>query len=198
MQDRTDNLPSYAPRALNASRVGIWETDFSVDVTMCDATVADMFGFDPEEAATGLPLSRYADAIHPDDRHLFTETVERVAHTGGLFAAEYRTIPRAGRMCWVMARGRYEIDPVTGGLYGRGIAIDISESKADGHADDRLVYLPQLTGDTPLERAANHAIEARAAIDQVRGFDVRVVRDKINAVLWILAKFLAKNAKFRN
>jgi hypothetical protein len=198
MHDDTSDLPAFFPAALRASRVGTWETDFARDVTACDATVAAMFGIDPEEAAAGLPLTRYAAAIHPDDQHLFAETVERVSRTGGLFALEYRTVPRVGLLCWVMARGRYETDLATGDLYGRGIAIDITESKSTGHADDRLIYLPVPTGDSPLERAVSHALEAGAAVDQIGGLEARTLRAKINEVLWVMGRMLARMIRFRH
>lgn len=198
MRERVRELPAFAPRALDASGVGTWETDFSRDITVCDARIAAMFGFDPVEAAAGLPLTRYADAIHPDDQHLFTETVERVSRTGGLFAAEYRTVPQPGRLCWIMARGRYEFDEQTGNLYGRGIAIDITESKSTGHADDRLVYLPPLTGNSALERAVTHTLEARSAIDQIGGPESQTLRERINDVLWTLGRILARAMRFRN
>jgi hypothetical protein len=198
MRNDTSNLPTFAPAALRASKVGTWETDFARDVTACDATVAAMFGIDPQDAAVGLPLARYAAAIHPDDRHLFSETVERVARTGGLFALEYRTVPRVGRLCWVMARGRYESDLATGNLYGRGIAIDITESKSTGHADDQLIYLPVPTGDSPLERAVSHALEAGAAVDQISGSEARTLRAKINDVLWVMGRMLARMIRFRH
>lgn len=97
-----------------------------------------------------------------------------------------------------MARGRYEFDQQTGNLYGRGIAIDITESKLDGHADDQVLYLPALTGCSPLEQAVEHALEARTAIDQLGGKEGRTLWYKVNELLLALGRMLAKAMRYRN
>ncbi|WP_244625479.1 PAS domain-containing protein [Methylobacterium mesophilicum] len=180
------------PEALAASNVGTWRTGQTVQHYITDETAAALFGLDPEQAAEGVPLLNYSRAVHPADRAVFHEKIDRVTEYGGLFVIEYRTMPRAGALRWVLARGRYERDPLTGEMQGRGILIDITESKLDGHVEDRALFIKPHTHKHPLDRAADLAVETRQAIDQVGGHEGQALRHAIDALLWLLGRTLAR------
>ncbi|TNC05412.1 PAS domain-containing protein [Methylobacterium terricola] len=187
----TRSVLAFVPDALTASQVGTWETDASTDRTFGDATTAALFGVDPVQAAGGLPLAAYARVIHPDDRTAFSSKLERVRDHGGLFVIEYRTLPAPGDLRWVLARGRYERDERTGSMTGRGIVIDITESKLDGRAEDRAFFFTEEDAETPLDRAAACAIQARQAIDEVAGSEGLGLRRSVDALLLALGRALA-------
>ena len=48
--------------------VGRWEWDAGLDRVRADASVALVHNVDPIEAEEGVPLGRYFDSIHADDR----------------------------------------------------------------------------------------------------------------------------------
>lgn len=151
----------FLPDALIASQVGIWETDFENDRTVADATTAALFGVDPVQAALGLPLAAYAEAIFPADQAAFFSNINRVCEQGGLFVVEYRVRSAVNGVRWVLARGHYQRDERTGGVLGRGIVVDITESKRSGQADDRRFLVLQERDETPLDRIATCALQAR-------------------------------------
>ncbi|WP_082173611.1 PAS domain-containing protein [Methylobacterium platani] len=188
----TRSVLAFVPDALTASQVGTWETNPISDNTLSDATTAALFGVEPAQAAEGLPLAIYARAVHPDDRVALYDTLMRVREYGGLFVIEYRTCPAPGVMNWVLARGRYERDERTGQVKGRGIVIDITESKLDGRVEDRAFFFTEEDTETPLDRAAACAIQARRAIDEVAGPERRGLRRSADALLLALGRALAR------
>lgn len=187
----TRSVLAFVPGALTASQVGTWETSFANNCTFSDATTAALFGVDPNLAAKGLPFSTYVRSIHPDDRAAFNDKIGRVREHGGLYVVEYRTVPTPGDLRWVLARGRYERDEHTGEVTGRGIVIDITESKLDGRTEDRAFFIMEEDAEPPLDRAAACAIQARQAIDEVDGPEGLGLRRSVDALLLALGRTLA-------
>lgn len=187
-------VPAFVPEALAASQVGTWRTDLMAESYIVDETTAAFFGLDPGKAALGLPLSQFVHVIHPADRGVFNAKHRRVAEQGGLFVVEYRTVPRPNEVHWVLTRGRYEHDPETDTMQGRGICIDITESKLDGHVEDRALFMVLDGPGTPLDRAAGHAIEARKAVDEIEGKEANRLRHAVDALLYLIGRALALRA----
>ena len=185
----------FLPDALTASQVGIWETDFGSDRTVADATTAALFGLDPMQAAIGLPLAAYAEAIFPADREAFFTNIGRVCEHGGSFVVEYRVCSAASGVRWVLARGHYERDDNTGNVIGRGIVVDITESKLNWQADNHAFFVLQ-KNETPLDRLATCALQARHAVDEVAGHDRTALRVAADALLWAVGRAIAKRSRF--
>lgn len=188
----TQLLPAYVPEALAASNVGTWRTGHTPHHYIADETAAALFGLDPAQAAKGPLLLHYLRAVHPADHGLLNDKLNRVTEEGGLFVVEYRTMPPGGPLRWVLARGRYECDPKTGEMQGRGILIDITDSKLDGHAEDRAMFIKPNEVKHPLDRAAELAIETRKSIDEIEGDEGRALRNAVDALLWLLGRTLAR------
>ncbi|MGW5957709.1 PAS domain-containing protein [Methylorubrum thiocyanatum] len=186
----------FLPDALIASQIGIWETDFENDRTVADATTAALFGVDPVQAALGLPLAAYAEAIFPDDQAGFFSNIDRVCEQGGLFVVEYRVRSAVNGVRWVLARGHYQRDERTGGVLGRGIVVDITESKRSGQADDRRFLVLQERDETPLDRIATCALQARGAINDVAEHEKPALQSAVDGLLWAVGRALAKRNLF--
>src|SRR4051812_25806623 len=87
----------------------------------------EMFGIPPDVTVT---YETYLSGVHPEDRHIVHETVERVGEPGssGRFDIEYRTIGISdGKERWVAERGRAVVD--SDGLVTRfiGTMLDITD-----------------------------------------------------------------------
>ncbi len=188
----TRSVLAFVPGALNASQVGTWETSFATNRTFSDAATAALYGVDADRAAKGLPFSTYARSVHPDDRAAFNHKIGRLREHGGLYVVEYRTVPAPGDLRWVLVRGRYERDEHTGEMTGRGIVIDITESKHDGRTEDRAFFMTEEDAETPLDRAATCAIQARQAIEEVDGPEGLGLRQSVDALLLALGRALAR------
>lgn len=191
MSPETRAVLAFVPTALLASQVGTWESVVTTDRTVADATTAFLFGVDADEAARGLPLISYTRNIHPDDRAEFRQKLGMVRDRGGLFVIEYRTCPTPTDVRWVLARGRYERDPLTGLMVGRGIVIDITESKLDGRVEDRAFFVASDDRQPSLEHIAELTLTAREEIDALGEQESSPLRRAVDALLWIIGRTLA-------
>jgi hypothetical protein len=181
-------LLSFVPQALTASQVGVWETDFDNDRTRVDATSAAMFGLDPVEAAEGLPLAHFVRSVLPEDRTTLDDKLKHVRVYGGLFVIEYRTRPSPTEIRWILARGCYERDPATGAMTGRGIVIDITESKRDGQVEDRALFFAPEPDSPSLDHVAILALEARQEIDELGEAPGSPLRSAVDGLLWAVGR----------
>lgn len=180
--------------ALFASQIGAWETDLKNDRTVADATAAALFNLDPVHAAGGLPLAAYAEAILPADRDAFFMNIDRVSEHGGLFVSEYRVCSRASGVRWVLARGHYERDDRTGDVVGRGIVVNTTESHSSRSDADRTFFVLQKK-ESPLDRLATFALQARHAVDDVAEYEKPGLQSAADALLWAIGRALARQSQ---
>jgi PAS domain S-box-containing protein len=115
--------------ALAIGQVGSWIWDIAKNNLIADKNLALFFGVSPEEAAAGIPLEVFTNSIHPDDRPQVLEEINETVTTTGVYNAEYRTIDSAGRVRWVLARGRIEYDDTGAAARFPGVLVDITERK---------------------------------------------------------------------
>ena len=183
------------PDALIASQVGIWETDLSNDRTVADAVTAALFNLDSMQAALGLPLAAYVEAILPADREAFFTSLDRVSEHGGVFVGEYRVCSCARGVQWVLARGHFERDDQTGEVIGRGIVVNTTESKLNWPVEDRTFFVLH-KNEPPLERLATYALQARRAVDDVAEHEKPALRLAVDSLLWAVGRAIAGRSHF--
>lgn len=188
---------AFVQTALSVSQVGTWEYDMVRDRVVTDTITASIFGIDPEKAAAGVSITPFSKNIHPDDLRSFEDKLDNMRERGGLFVIEYRTHPTPADVRWVLARGRYERDPHTGNMIGRGIVIDITDSKSDGHVEDRAVFLKPEGSEPSLENLAALAIQARDEIKQLGEQKGSALWRAVDALLWAVGRALAIQEKQR-
>ena len=132
----------------------------------------ELFGIPPEAKVT---YETYLAGVHPEDRHIVHETVDRVRQPGssGRFDIEYRTIGIAdGKERWVAERGRAVLD--SSGQVTRfiGTMLDITDAK---------------NAEILLERAKNEAEEANRAKDRFLAMLSHELRTPLTPVLMTIA-----------
>lgn len=123
-------------RALAASDVGTWEWHLADDVLRCDAAAAAMLGVPQARGDRGTTFARFLDRIHPEDRRRVGILVDELRHQGGLYIAQYRTVPDFSDVRWILARGRFGQDANGIVSEARGIVIDVTETSRDGYVDE--------------------------------------------------------------
>lgn len=174
--------------ALDASGVGTWEWMIDEDRVVCCETTAKLFGLSPREAAEGSPLSRYMRAMHPEDRQRFGRGVETIRQEGGLYVAEYRTVPAPGHIRWVLARGRFE--PGANGQVprARGIVVDVTESRSNGSIEGDPFVVSTSEEGTTLDRLSDAALQMRRLTDTMDRSDAARLRPLLELLLLELGR----------
>lgn len=169
-----------------ADMIGHWDWDAATDRVRVDAFAVRLFTVDPAEAEAGLPLVFYDGITHPDDRERVIGLIRRSAAEGSPYIAEYRVISIDGRTHWVLARGRIFGDHTGRPAGGRGILVDVTRLRASEGLSDEVT---PGAGETPLDRAVEHAIAAQDAI--VAAGDP-VLKAQADALLMALGRRLAQ------
>ena len=117
--------------AADAAEAGLWILDYRSGAVWATARARAIFGLSVDEVVT---LEALQAAIHPDDRHLIRELMERSARPGELNSAECRVMTSEGGVRWILSRGRAQ--PTSTGEPGQmmGVSFDISERKEEQEA----------------------------------------------------------------
>jgi PAS domain S-box-containing protein len=112
--------------ALAAAGMGIWEVDLTEGHVTWSDSLAPLFGLTPEQAPT--THGEFFERIHPEDRRVIEDSLERVSVDRAELSVEFRAIWPDGTLHWNAGRARVLFDE------GRpvrllGIAIDIGQQK---------------------------------------------------------------------
>ncbi|WP_066924748.1 PAS domain-containing protein [Methylobacterium sp. CCH5-D2] len=152
-----------------------------------DRAAAELLTGHPDLADTELPLDVVLQRVHPEDRAMILATAARAEHESGPIVLEYRVRTPDGTR-WVLDHGRSY--PRTEGMpaHGHGVLIDITEQKLIGNEVGESRDGPE----TPLERAARHALKAREAIDADGSASLRLL---IDMVLLAVGRALARKVR---
>lgn len=155
----SDDTLSSAPLPLTSLNIGLWESDVEGDCIRGDAVMAQIFGLSCADAARGISIRGLLSIFHPEDLAADVVHRRRVHEEGGLFVWEHRILPAPGVVRWVLARGHFERDQ-DGRMRGRGIVIDVTDTRAEGGAERaaRFLAVPEAAG-SPAERMAERALE---------------------------------------
>ncbi|MCJ2058891.1 PAS domain-containing protein [Methylobacterium sp. J-048] len=171
--------------------IGLWEEDVDADCIRGDAVMARMFGLFDAEVTEGISRAHLMSIFHPEDVVQDPELSRSVREEGGLFVWEHRILPEPGIVRWVLARGHYERD-TKGRMLGRGIVIDVTDSRTDGQLDGPAHFLAAFeTSGAVLERIADRAIEACELIRTLDAASSGRMRLLIDALLKELGQQIA-------
>jgi PAS domain S-box-containing protein len=158
--------------ATEAADIGTFDFFPSTGELQFSERSRQMFGIPP-----GMQVSyeTYLTGVHPDDRHIVHETVERVRQpdSTGRFDIEYRTIGIAdGKERWVAERGRALHDAAGQVTRFIGTMLEITDRK---------------NAEILLQRAKNEAEEANHAKDRFLAMLSHELRTPLTPVLMTIA-----------
>lgn len=116
--------------AVSAATLGAWEVDYKAGEFLPRGEIRALLGLD--DAAGWIPVARWRDIVHPDDRRTLDRSVGGILKSdpGESRTAEYRIMDRrSGEYVWVEARGS-RLGPESHKADCAGIVLDISGRKA--------------------------------------------------------------------
>ncbi|MGQ3413111.1 PAS domain-containing protein [Natrinema sp. LN54] len=115
--------------ATEAGAVGTWEWHIPENRMIVGTSFADTFGIDPDAAREGVPLEKFIDAIHEDDRDRVAAAINEAVETGDTYEEEYRVWNADDDLRWVVARGHVERDEDGNPVTFPGALTDITDRK---------------------------------------------------------------------
>lgn len=182
---------ALTPFGMSALGVGMWEDVPHLGRVRGDATMARIFGLTEAEAAQGVSWEQLSALFHPEDLARDQIQRRRVRDEGGLFAWEHRIVPAPGLVRWVLARGRFE-RRADGLVYGRGIVIDITDSRTEGPFEPPAGFLgaPAEQGSV-VEQMADGAMRLWELLGDLGLDEAKRVQPLLEALLYELGRQIA-------
>ena len=106
--------------------IGSWDWDMASDRVRWSDELYRILGREPGEEVS---YELYLSSVHPDDRDMVVETIERADEDYSPFALEHRVLYPDGRVRWILSRGRAITDDTGRPIRMLGTAQDITERK---------------------------------------------------------------------
>ena len=116
---------SWLDQAQQAARTGVWRLEYDDMIRMSTHTSA-LFGLPPE--AELLPVQRFFERIHPEDRARAEQAFADCRRSGQPYVIEYRVQLPGGQERWITERGGLAGDGRTPRI--AGTVVDITERRA--------------------------------------------------------------------
>ncbi|WP_285294005.1 PAS domain-containing protein [Aureimonas altamirensis] len=111
---------------LNAAGMGVWTLDLQSQRLVASRHCKANFGREADEPFSYADLQ---DAIVPEDRNRWRETVEAAIASGNEFDVEYRIRTPSGETRWIEVRGQVSSDITDRPTGMAGISLDITARK---------------------------------------------------------------------
>jgi PAS domain S-box-containing protein len=111
--------------ALAVAQVATWEWDLATCRMRWSADPEIVFGFPPGGFG---PNSQISHAIHPDDKGVIEDALQRAMQSGE-FEAEYRAVRPDGSVVWIADRGRVVHDTNSSPTRIVGVSVDLTRRK---------------------------------------------------------------------
>jgi len=112
--------------AADAANLGIWVREFARNDFWASAKWRELFGFARTEA---LDVERMLMKLHPDDRDALRQALAKAIADGGEYASEFRVMLPDGRVRWIAAQGRVDLDTSHRPIRMRGACSDCTARK---------------------------------------------------------------------
>jgi len=144
--ERTADLrrsEAYLADAQRLTHTGSWACNINTkEAVHSSAEHSRLYGFDPEN---GLPsFEEFLQRVHPEDRVLIIEALERANSTGKDFEAHFRVALPDGTTRFIYSVGRPFFNPSGDGGELVGISMDVTERR---RADEERERLRQVQAD---------------------------------------------------
>ena len=137
--------------AARAAQLALWRWDVAQDVIWVNDDGRYLYSVPVGENIT---FSRFLETLHPDDRTLTQQAVNRCLEGGGEYRAEYRVVLPDGKIRWIAAQGQC-VRGDDGGTKLIGVSMDISAGKkAELEAVQQRTELAHLARVTTLSELA--------------------------------------------
>ena len=152
--------------ALEASSIGIWESDLATGSITWDERCAALFGVQGPVHFASLDelLERF---VHPGDREAVVAPMEEARREGGQYTSELRGVRADGVERWLVARGRIITDSQGEPVRMLGTMLDVTDARRQ--AAQRLSAVQRAAAIA--EVAAELANATR--VDQLAGVTLR-------------------------
>jgi nucleoside-diphosphate-sugar epimerase len=92
--------------AFSSTEAGIFHWRIDGNIVQADGCVASFFGLDEDELEAGLPIERFLERIHPDDKPDVARAIRAAIVTGESYHETYRIIRPDRTTIKVVAIGR--------------------------------------------------------------------------------------------
>ncbi|HUQ33553.1 MAG TPA: PAS domain S-box protein, partial [Pyrinomonadaceae bacterium] len=114
-------------QSLESARMGTWEWNIETGAVTWSETIAPLHGLAPGEFKG--TFEAFIELIHPDDRELLQQSVERAISEGADYDIEFRVVWPDGSIHWMEGKGRAFQDDAGKAVRMTGLGMDITDRK---------------------------------------------------------------------
>lgn len=129
--------------AASSANIGLWSWDIAYDKVRATLHCKVILGLTGKEPCN---LRTFLNCVHPDDRAMLREEIEKGIESRQKFDVEHRIIWPNGEVRWIAASGRAKYGQNQKAAALTGVFVDITDRKeAEAEAERQRSYVTHLT-----------------------------------------------------
>jgi PAS domain S-box-containing protein len=141
--------------AQELAHIGSWEWVIADERIGWSEELFRIYGLDPSR---GMTVESYLEHVHPEDRQLVRQTVQRALGDASPFTFEHRVLRPDGAVRWVHARGRVIVDSAGRPERMVGTSQDITDAKGLEQLRENILMTVSHELRTPLTSILGFAV----------------------------------------
>ena len=108
------------------TNLGLWVRNVTTGEILATNKFRELLGFAPDEF---LNYESFLSHLHPEDRELMKQSVQRAVNERTLYDTNYRVLLPEGTVRWIHSMGRAEYDRAGKVIRQLGVSIDITQHR---------------------------------------------------------------------
>ncbi len=186
LEEKVEARTAELAHAQAVAHIGSWSWDVAANVVTWSDELYRIFGV---ERGAEITYDSYLALLHPEDRALAKEIVERAFQVGAPFTVDHRVVRPDGTMCWIHGRGEVvmsdsgpasmlgtaqDVTAQHAGAVERELLLAQSRSVLDASTD--AILMTDLAGEVLFSNAAMRAFWADVGLDREGSIWERISR----------------------
>lgn len=130
--------------AAEAADTGLWSLDLDTNIFWTNEKIREIFLF---HGSGEITWDHFLDKVHPEDRYMIKDVLNRAVHDGQIASVEYRIVLPDGSIRWVISRGALSSRAGNSATCLMGATADITRRKESELATARQLSFEVLLAD---------------------------------------------------
>lgn len=178
---RLENMKDQLVKASEVAKIGIWKWDVRTNEVEWNSIMYEIYGIKPESNGEKLSFSTWLASLHPDDKQLMQDKVQKAISEGTRLDPIFRIIRNEGEVRYIKSDATIEHDIAGNPTIMLGINRDITDQLKNEQQLRNAKLMADKANIAKSEFVANMSHEIRTPMNAILGMVQLLKKTKLKS-----------------